>query len=215
MLLRICIDGIVYDYDLEAYGKNVITFGREALCDIVICKDYVSRRHGCFYISNGTWYVQDLGSTNGILMDNIRINEMPANGRTFVVRCGDNTMDQVAINCIEDGRGYVPNGMYGGMPDYGYSTPYHNGNDNNVTPGASVAGLVLGILSCVFCCCLYSLGLLAGIAGLICSICGNKVRKTGVGTAGMVTSIVGTSIAFIVFMYYLICGLTIYEFFNF
>lgn len=52
--------------DLEAFGKDVVSFGRGADCDIVINQNFVSRLHGCFYKENGNWFVQDMNSTNGI-----------------------------------------------------------------------------------------------------------------------------------------------------
>lgn len=57
------------------------------------------------------------------------------------------------------------------------------------TPGASVASLVLGILGILFSCCC-GVGCLFGIIGLILAIVGNKDHKTGVGTGGLVCSII-------------------------
>ena len=52
--------------DLDTFGKDVVSFGRGADCDIVINQNFVSRLHGCFYKENGNWFIQDMNSTNGI-----------------------------------------------------------------------------------------------------------------------------------------------------
>ncbi len=58
------------------------------------------------------------------------------------------------------------------------------------TPTLSIVGLVLGIISIVFCCgC--GIGCIFGIAGIVCSVLGNKQTPSGVGTAGLICSIVG------------------------
>lgn len=44
--------------------------------------------------------------------------------------------------------------------------------------------------------------MILGIAGLICAIMGNKRSKTGVGTAGMVCSIIGLILGVIAIVYY-------------
>ena len=74
----------------------------------------------------------------------------------------------------------------------GYVQPQFNtvNNTPTKTPGTAIAGLILGILAIVFSCCCGG-GLLFGIIGLICGICGNKKSTSGVGTAGIVCSIIG------------------------
>ncbi|MBR1771089.1 MAG: hypothetical protein IJ747_03575 [Lachnospiraceae bacterium] len=57
------------------------------------------------------------------------------------------------------------------------------------TPGVAVASLILGIAGIVFSCCCGA-GVLFGIIGLILAIVGNKEQKTGVGTGGLVCSII-------------------------
>lgn len=54
----------------------------------------------------------------------------------------------------------------------------------------SIISLVLGILSILICCCTW-IGLLFGIAGLICGIIGKKKSPSGIGTAGIICSIIG------------------------
>ena len=53
-------------YKLEDFGKDVISFGRSSENDIVLSSGKVSRNHGCFYMQNQAWFIQDLGSSCGI-----------------------------------------------------------------------------------------------------------------------------------------------------
>ena len=59
-----------------------------------------------------------------------------------------------------------------------------------------------GILAICSCCCYGVPALIFGIAGLICSVMGNKQSKNGVGTAGMVCSIIGLILGAIAIVYY-------------
>ncbi len=59
----------------------------------------------------------------------------------------------------------------------------------------AVAGLVLGILSVVFAFLFTWIGLIAGIVGIVLSVKGRKSEKKGMATAGMVLSIIGTSLS--------------------
>ena len=55
-----------YDYDLKAFGKDRILFGRDPdRCDIVIPMSTISGVHGKIKFANGKTYVGDVGSTNG------------------------------------------------------------------------------------------------------------------------------------------------------
>lgn len=59
-----------------------------------------------------------------------------------------------------------------------------------------------GILAICSCCCYGVPALIFGIAGLICAVMGNKRSKNGVGTAGMVCSIIGLILGAIAIVYY-------------
>lgn len=77
--------------------------------------------------------------------------------------------------------------------------------------GLSVAGLVLGICALVIGLIINSaVGLVCGIVGIILSVMGRKKAKaagapTGMGTAGLVCSIIATAIIAVVFLAAIIC----------
>ncbi len=75
------------------------------------------------------------------------------------------------------------------------------------TPGSSIASLVLGLISLL--CAWFGYGalisIITGIIGIILGIKGNKIQQTGVGTAGIVLSIIGLVLSIIVFFACVLC----------
>ncbi len=61
--------------------------------------------------------------------------------------------------------------------------------------GLSIASMILGIVSVVFCCCLWYIAIPAGIVGLILGIVG--IRKGGEGRGMAIAGIITSSIAII------------------
>jgi hypothetical protein len=57
-------------------GRRV-TAGRGTGCDLVVRDTTVSREHAAFVQRNGTWWVLDLGSTNGTRVNGLRAAEHP------------------------------------------------------------------------------------------------------------------------------------------
>ena len=47
--------------------------GRSAECDVRLADDSVSRRHARLVFRDGTWVIQDLGSTNGTIVNGQRV----------------------------------------------------------------------------------------------------------------------------------------------
>jgi pSer/pThr/pTyr-binding forkhead associated (FHA) protein len=50
-----------------------VTIGRGSDCQIKLDDDYSSTRHARVFLSDGQWWVEDLGSTNGTYLDGQRI----------------------------------------------------------------------------------------------------------------------------------------------
>lgn len=92
------------------------------------------------------------------------------------------------------GQGYGQQGPVYVEPAQAYTGEVQPQKDD--TPVQSIVGLVLGILSIMIGCC-YGVGALFGIPGIILSVIGNKKKKTGVGTAGLITSIIGLVLSII------------------
>ncbi len=87
------------------------------------------------------------------------------------------------------------------------SYPVNNNNNNNENSADTLAiiSLVIGILSILVSCCGACMGTLPGIAGIVCAAISQKNNgKTGVATAGLVCSIIGTVIAFLWIIFMLI-----------
>lgn len=54
-------------------GSTQVTIGRAPDSTLVINDDYASSRHARLYPSEGSWIIEDLGSTNGTWIDRTRI----------------------------------------------------------------------------------------------------------------------------------------------
>ncbi len=104
------------------------------------------------------------------------------------------------------GTGSGQNGQYSNYQDYTSNIPYQHIPDNlepdSGANGLQIAGLVCGILAICACCCYGVPSIILGIAGLICASMGNKTSKNGVGTAGMVCSVIGLILGAIATVYY-------------
>jgi hypothetical protein len=90
------------------------------------------------------------------------------------------------------------NGSYSGQnqnyqPGGPYSSPYAQAPVKPGPNACQIISLILGILSLV-CCCTGLPGMVLGAIGLILAIIGNRDNKHGVGTAGLVCSIVGLAL---------------------
>ena len=68
-------DKKIDSYILEQFNKEVVSFGRQPDNDIILDLDFISRIHGVFFMEDGTWYVQDLDSTNGLLVNGTYIDQ--------------------------------------------------------------------------------------------------------------------------------------------
>lgn len=70
----------------------------------------------------------------------------------------------------------------------------------NQSNALAIVSLVMGILSIVFACC-YGIGIVFGIAGIICAVVGKKNGTSGIRTAGLICSIIGTILSVLMILY--------------
>lgn len=63
--------------------RDPVEIGRGERCAIRLQDTYVSQVHARLYAKNGGWYVEDLGSTNGTLLNDRRVDA------PVVVHAGD------------------------------------------------------------------------------------------------------------------------------
>lgn len=74
-------------------GSSAIVVGRAAGCTLVLDDDYSSSRHSRFFPSDGQWWVEDLGSTNGTFVGGARLTEPVPLGPGTPVRIGQTTLE--------------------------------------------------------------------------------------------------------------------------
>ncbi|MCM1171260.1 MAG: FHA domain-containing protein [Clostridium sp.] len=80
-----------YEVDLDRFGKDVISFGRQSDNDIVLQSPYASKIHGVLYAENGKYYVEDLDSTNGLCFYGKRFKKhMLKDGDVIVIQGSKN-----------------------------------------------------------------------------------------------------------------------------
>lgn len=84
-----------------------------------------------------------------------------------------------------------------------YQENVQNDQPQEENNGLAIVGLVMGIISIFFSCC-YGAGVIFGIAGWICSAMANKKNKTGLGTGGLITSIIGTILSVLIIICFII-----------
>lgn len=73
-----------YTLTLSQNGKPCITFGRSQENDIVLVSHLVSRNHGRFVLQGGKWFIEDAGSTNGLIFNNANFRRKEIGDGEFV-----------------------------------------------------------------------------------------------------------------------------------
>jgi pSer/pThr/pTyr-binding forkhead associated (FHA) protein len=73
--------------------KESITLGRAATSDLVIADNYVSNVHARIYLRDGSYWLEDLGSTNGTYMNRSRVSTPTAIGPGDDIRMGKATLE--------------------------------------------------------------------------------------------------------------------------
>jgi pSer/pThr/pTyr-binding forkhead associated (FHA) protein len=67
--------------------------GRASSCAITVDDTYVSQQHARFFSRDGSWFVEDLGSTNGTYVNDRRISEPAEVHAGDVVRMGKTVLE--------------------------------------------------------------------------------------------------------------------------
>lgn len=76
-----------------ALSSTSITIGRDPSCTLVLDDTYASTRHARIYPEGGTWYVEDLGSTNGTYLGSERLYGAAALAPGVPVRIGQTVIE--------------------------------------------------------------------------------------------------------------------------
>jgi eukaryotic-like serine/threonine-protein kinase len=89
ILARLSIQNGVMAGRSYRFHQDVTTIGRINGNDLVISERTVSRRHARLWFSDGRWYLEDLQSANGTLVNNIRIYQPVVLNDNDVINFGD------------------------------------------------------------------------------------------------------------------------------
>jgi pSer/pThr/pTyr-binding forkhead associated (FHA) protein len=73
--------------------RDSVTIGRAASCDLVVSDNYVSNVHARIFAKDGTYWLEDLGSTNGTYVNRGKVNVPVAIGPGDEVRVGKATLE--------------------------------------------------------------------------------------------------------------------------
>jgi pSer/pThr/pTyr-binding forkhead associated (FHA) protein len=68
--------------------KDSITLGRAATCDVVVNDTYVSNVHARIFARDGSYWLEDLGSTNGTYVNRAKVAVPTAVGPGDQMRIG-------------------------------------------------------------------------------------------------------------------------------
>jgi pSer/pThr/pTyr-binding forkhead associated (FHA) protein len=70
-----------------------ITIGRADDSTITLIDDYVSTRHARLVLQDGTWLIEDLGSTNGTYLDRQRVTALTPVTAGVPIRIGKTVLE--------------------------------------------------------------------------------------------------------------------------
>ena len=70
-----------------------ILVGRSPACTLVIDDAYASSQHARFFKNSGTWFIEDLDSTNGTFVNDQQISQPQVVGQGTTVRIGQTIME--------------------------------------------------------------------------------------------------------------------------
>jgi pSer/pThr/pTyr-binding forkhead associated (FHA) protein len=73
--------------------KDSITLGRAATNDLALSDTYVSNVHARIFMRDGSWWLEDLGSTNGTYMNRTKVATPTPIGPGDQIRLGKATLE--------------------------------------------------------------------------------------------------------------------------
>ncbi len=88
------------------FHQDTTTIGRATENDLVVSGGTVSRHHAHLNFSDGRWYVEDLQSANGTMVNGKRIHERTALKDNDLINFGD---ERVVFNIVTDGQSGTDN----------------------------------------------------------------------------------------------------------
>ncbi|MBM3892304.1 MAG: FHA domain-containing protein, partial [Verrucomicrobia bacterium] len=68
------VSGPLKGQQIELTGERFVV-GRAPDCALVLDTPQASRNHACFYVADGRWRLQDLGSVNGTVLNGRKIQD--------------------------------------------------------------------------------------------------------------------------------------------
>ena len=74
-------------------SESAVLIGRSPGCTLVLDDDYSSNRHARIFPSEGRWYVEDLGSTNGTYLGSQRVTGPVPVGIGQPIRIGQTVIE--------------------------------------------------------------------------------------------------------------------------
>ena len=75
-------------YTRSALGKDRMVLGRASETDIPIKHTSISREHAAFTKVGDDWFIEDLGSSNGSLLNKAKLTEKTKLAEKDIVKCG-------------------------------------------------------------------------------------------------------------------------------
>jgi hypothetical protein len=101
------------DFELVA-GVTIV--GRGDGCQLILDDPLVSRRHACFVVDEREITVKDLGSTNGVLVNGVRVDELQIIVPGDQITIGRHNAELCWVPFSATERGPRPRQMYSGRP---------------------------------------------------------------------------------------------------
>lgn len=85
---------------VRQFTQAEITIGRNADCECRLEDDSVSSSHARLHYHLGQWWLEDLGSTNGTLLNRVKLSVATIVVNGDEIRCGDSTLLVVSTRSV-------------------------------------------------------------------------------------------------------------------